>query len=314
MKTSRHKRRVATTAAAALALALAFVCPMSAQIRGLYGPGFSAINSGILPDPGLSYEAMLQLYNFNELKDGSGHQLPVNGLASSAIAAHNNFEYVTNVHLLGGTLAFIMDIPITSNSMSTLRIGEVSGSAGLADTFFAPLVIGWKFSWVDIQAGYSFIAGTGRYTPGADNNLGAGYWANMPLVMETFYLTKNKALSLSSFQSYEFHTTQSGTGLHPGQNFNLDWSLVYTVPLTEDKHILMQFGPTGYEQIQTTNNTGNVNPVQARAKYSVNSIGGTAYVLLPRRKFSLGVKYYQEFDNKSTVQGHSVQIFSGLTF
>ena len=39
-----------------------------AQIRGLYPPGMNATNSGVLPDAGLTYQNLFQLYTFDELK------------------------------------------------------------------------------------------------------------------------------------------------------------------------------------------------------------------------------------------------------
>ena len=47
---------------------------------------------------------------------------------------------------------------------------------------------------------------------------------------QTFYLNSNKRLVLSAFQMYEFHTTQEGTGIHPGETFDLDYSLMGSLP------------------------------------------------------------------------------------
>ena len=37
-------------------------------------------------------------------------------------------------------------------------------------------------------------------------------------------------------------------------------------------------------------------------------------VLLPARQFSLGLKYFKEFSNRSTFQGYTLQITSAVTF
>ena len=58
---------------------------------------------------------------------------------------------------------------------------------------------------------------------------------------QTFYLTGNKLLSLSAFQLYEFHTEQEGTGVHPGETFNLDYSLMYS--LARDPALPTPSGP-----------------------------------------------------------------------
>jgi hypothetical protein len=131
---------------------------------------------------------------------------------------------------------------------------------------------------------------------------------------ETVYLAKNKATSLSAYQFYEFHTTQSGTNVHPGQTFNLDYSLAQILPLKKDKTILLQLALVGYGSWQTTNNSGpGVNPADP-GHYKVNSLGGAGNVILPTRKVSVGFKYFKEFSNSSTVQGSSLQIYGAITF
>ena len=62
--------------------------------------------------------------------------------------------------------------------------------------------------------------------PGQSNNVGSGYWTHAMSSGQTFYLIRNGLLTLSTFEMYEFHTTQEATGVHPGQNLDLDYSLV----------------------------------------------------------------------------------------
>jgi len=129
---------------------------------------------------------------------------------------------------------------------------------------------------------------------------------------ETVYLTKNKWTSVSAYQLYEFHTIQRGTNIHPGQTFNLDYSLMQILPLPKD--ILLQFGLVGYGQWQTSNHRGpGVNPANP-AHYRVNAIGGAANVIIPAKKASVGFKLFKEFSNSSTVQGYSLQILGSITF
>jgi acyl dehydratase len=59
----------------------------------------------------------------------------------------------------------------------------------------------------------------------------AGYWTSALSSGQTIYLTGNKATALSAFEMYEFHGTQQGTMVHPGQTINLDYSLTQTFPL-----------------------------------------------------------------------------------
>src|SRR5207245_4134059 len=102
--------------------------------------------------------------------------------------------------------------------------------------------LGWHCQRVDIQRADGFFAPTGRFTAGASTNTGTGHWTNSPTAGETFYLTKNKWTSFSAYQLYEFHTTQQGTNIHPGQTLNLDSSLLQLLPLQKDKHTTLHCG------------------------------------------------------------------------
>ena len=81
---------------------------------------------------------------------------------------------------------------------------------------------------------------------------------------------------------YEFHTTQEGTQIHPGQNFDLDYSLTRVFPLSEGMRL--QLGLVGYGQWQTTDKSGPItSPEQAVAHYGVNALGFAANMMLPDR-------------------------------
>ena len=111
---------------------------------------------------------------------------------------------------------------------------------------------------------------------------------------------------------YEIHTEQKTTGVHPGQTFNLDYSLMRVLPFGDKPWL--QVGVVGYNQRQTTARGGpGITTEQAAARYKVNSLGVASSVNLPRR-INVGFKYFQEFSNRSTFQGHSIQISGAIKF
>jgi hypothetical protein len=159
---------------------------------------------------------------------------------------------------------------------------------------------------------YGFLAPTGRFSAGANNNVGSGYWTHALSAGQTFYLTGNKLLSLSAFQMYEFHTVQEGTGVHPGETFDLDYSLLYS--LIRTRRFQLQAGPAGYEQRQTTAKTGSgISPAASEDRYAVNGLGFAVFGVLPKRT-SVGLKYFREFANRSTFQGYSLQVVASIGF
>ena len=194
-------------------------------------------------------------------------------------------------------------------------MGSLRSGAGLTDIYIQPLALGWNLKRTDIKIAYGFIAPTGRFSGGASDDAGSGYWGHDISSGQTVYLTKNKATSFSAYELYEFHGTQRDTQVHPGQTFNLDYSLMQIVPLQKNQHTLLQFGLVGYGQYQTTDKSGpTITPDQASAHYRVNAMGGAVNFILPVRKAAVFFKALKEFDNRSTVEGYSIQIGGSVTF
>ena len=288
--------------------------PLQAQIRGVYPLGMSATNSGVTPDSGFTYSNSFLSYFRDELRGPNGEVLGIG--RNSVLMDMNSLVWVKKkgVKVLRGALfSASATLPIANNSLTSDVEGALSGGGGLADSYYQPLILGWRTKRAEIRAVYGFLAPTGRFKAGANNNVGSGYWTNCVSAGETFYLTSSKTTAISAFEMYEFHGTQQGTNIHPGQTFDLDYSVTQTFPLEQD--LRLQLGLAGYGQWQTTDKNGPiVTPAQAAAHYRVNALGFAANVILPVRKASLGVKYFREFLTRSTFQGYSLQISGAITF
>jgi hypothetical protein len=311
-KSGSANRNLIATIVVVVAICVLAV-PGQAQVRGVYPAGMSATNSGVTPEAGFTYANVFILYARDELRGPTGEIFATG--QNSVIMDMNSFVFVSEkkIRKLGGAVfSCSATLPIANNSLTSDVEGALSGGGGFADSFYQPFILGWRTKRADIRAAYGFLAPTGRYGASANNNVGSGYWTQAASAGETFYLTKNKATAVSAFQMYEFHTTQQGTNIHPGQNFDLDYSLTQAFALRED--FRLQLGLVGYGQWQTTDKSGpTITPAQAAALYKVNALGFSANVILPARKVSLGVKYFHEFANRSTFQGYSLQISGSIT-
>ncbi len=143
-------------------------------------------------------------------------------------------------------------------------------------------------------------------------NVGNGYWTPVIASGQTFYLSADRATTLSLFEMYEFHGPQSGTHIRPGETFDLDYSLMRAVTFPDSR---LQLGVVGYSAWQTTAKTGpNITPAQEAQRYRVNALGVGCTYALPARRVSLGLKYFDEFSNRWTYQGYSIQISAGIGF
>src|SRR5215472_15359196 len=288
--------------------------PLVAQIRGVYPLGMSATNSGVTPEPGISYVNQFLFYSRDEAKGPNGEVLATG--QNSVMMDMNSLVWVSKgkIDFLGGPLfSMSATIPIANNSLTSDVNGGISGGGGLADSYYQPFILGWRKKRSDIRAVYGFLAPTGKFELGANNNVGSGYWTHAFSSGQTFYLNADRTTAISTFQMYETHTTQQSTQIHPGDTLNLDYSLTRVLSL--QRELKLQLGLVGYEQWQLTDKTGpDVTALQSSAHYRVNAVGFASTLILPARKANVGVKYFKEFEDRSTFQGYSFQITGSIKF
>ena len=291
-----------------------FLLPTNAQVRGVYPVGMNATNSGVTPEAGITYSNLFVFFSRDEEKGPQG-EIVATG-QNSILMDMNSFVWVSKkeIGFLGGAVfSASATLPIANNSLTSDINGAISGGGGFADSYYQPLILGWRKKRVAIRAIYGFLAPTGRFSAGANTNVGSGYWTSVVASGQTIYLDSSKATAFSAFQMYEFHGTQEGTMVHPGQTFNLDYSLTRTFPLKSN--LRLQVGLAGYGQWQTTDKSGpSITPEQADARYKVNALGFAANAVLPEQKVSVGIKYFHEFECRSTYQGYTLQISAAVTF
>lgn len=311
---------------AALICILSFsVNPARAQQKGQYIPGQYGLNAGVLPDPGFSYANMTINYSADTLKNGNGTTVPLTG-SYDIWAVENIFFYVPNFKFLGAKLAFYVVAPTLANGSLTLgsinfpNLATNGGGEGIADTWVQPVTLGWNLKRADVYVGYAFMAPTGRYSAGASDNIGSGYWGNHFTTGSTFYLTKNKGTSANLFTDWEFHgskTTSAGTKATPGQTFTMEWGLGQVLPLKKDFSRLLQLGLIGYDQWQVSDNGGLVTPrvsASALPYYSVHAIGFQTNFILPAKALNFFFKFEDEYRALARPEGRTIVLGGTYTF
>jgi hypothetical protein len=270
----------------------------------------SATNSGVTPESGFSYSNLLAIYSRDRFVGPDGELLATG--AQSVVMDLNSFVWVSRRRIAGAIFSMSATLPVANNSLTSDVTGPISGGAGFADSYYQPFILGWNTERADVRAVYGFLAPTGKFKVGANDNVGSGYWTHALSSGQTFYLTKNRATSVSAFQMYEIHTTQQETQIHPGQTLNLDYSAMHAFAVS--RALRLQVGLAGYHQWQITDKTGPaITPEQANAHYKVNALGVASNVNITSR-VNAGFKYFREFANRSTFQGHSIQFSGSISF
>jgi len=284
-----------------------------AQSRGVYPLGMTAVGSGVTPDSGFSYANQLLFYSRDESKADDGSTLPVSG-QNAVVMDMNSFIWVSRRTVLGGArYSAVATLPLAKNQLVSDIHGQLSGGGGFADSYYLPLILGWNKDVLSVRALAGFLAPTGRFTDGASDNVGSGYWTPTLSSGQTVQLTRGKTLTLSAFELYEWHSAQQGTSTKPGDTLNLDYSLVRTFPF--EKGPRLQVGLAGYEQRQTSAKTGPaIAAEQSRERYAINALGFVSNVVLPNQRLNVGVRFFKEFANRASYQGYSVQLSGSVSF
>ena len=193
--------------------------PLRGQQKPQWMPGQIGLNAGILPSPGFSYVNISIDYYSSAFNGPNGSAIPVTG-SYNVWAVENLFYYIRDLNVLHGNIGmFLMLTPATGSLDADLatqnpgipNLNAVAGGGGLADLFVEPIAIGWHLKRADIQLGEAMMLPTGRYTPGATNNVGTGYFGNHLVSGSTVYITKNKGTSANLFTDWEVHGARQGT-------------------------------------------------------------------------------------------------------
>ena len=226
-----------------------------AQNRGVYPLGMSPLNWGLMPAPGSTYTNQVLTYARDEAKGDDGASLPVTG-SNTVILDMNTFASVSTGTILGGArYSASATLPFARNDLTSNLNGNRNGGAGSGDSYYPPLILGWKRDPDAVRVLCGFLAPTGRFVAGGTDNVGSGYWTLAPSSGQTFYLTRSQSLAASAYEWYEIHSRQEGTRTHPGDTFNPDYSLMRFFPVSR-RHLQIGMGVAAYGARQTTAKTG----------------------------------------------------------
>jgi len=289
-------------------------------------PGQSGLNAGVVPAPGITYVNITINYNADAFNGPAGNPIPVTG-KYNVWAVENIFMFVPGQKFLHADLAGMVIFPTPATGSLDADISNpnfpdlsaAAGGGGLADLFVQPIGLGWHFKRADIQISDGVFIPTGRYSPGASNNVGMGYFGNHLMSGWTAYLTKNKGTSANIFTDWEVHGSRAGTNgtsKTPGQAFTDEWGLGQVLPLKKNLTQLLQVGAIGYDQWQVTANGGTyalgplILPASNIPAYSVHAVGGQLNYIAPLKNLVLTFKYEHEYRAFAHTVGNTL-VFGG---
>jgi hypothetical protein len=323
---SRHIRLVGLVLTLCL---LNYTPSSSAQQKPQWLPGQIGLNAGLMPSPGFTYINIAVDYSAGRFNGPNGNSISANLITGNYTvwADENVFYYIPDVDILGGNLGFMLIITpvngyLTADVLPNLTsLTATPGGSGLTDTWVQPFGLGWHLKRADVLVAEAVVAPTGRYNPGASDNLGSGYFGNHVQTGTTVYITKNKGTSANLFTDWEVHGARqgiNGADKTPGQAFTDEWGLGQVLPLKKDLSQLLQVGGVGYDQWQVTKDSGTIGipgtslttSANFIPTYSVHAAGVQLNYVMPAKEISAFFKYYHEYRAYSHFQGNTI-VFGG---
>ena len=210
-------------------LTLLAAVPAQAQLNGSHSLGDFGVNSGSQPQPGF-YAALFYLgYDTDTIKNADGEtiRLAPNSPGSLGLNAFAPMAwYVSKAKFLGANVGVLVVVPWANASLEAPAFQlENTIDTGIADMLVRPLDLGWHSKRADVAAGLQIYVPTGRYTPGADDNLGKGMWTYEPFVGTTVYLDEKRTLSLATTAYWEIHGSKEDSDVKVGQILTLQGGL-----------------------------------------------------------------------------------------
>lgn len=273
--------------------ALAVALPAAHGTEGggsSYPMGAENYLTGAMPPPGWYGQVFAESYRADRLLDNQGHKA-VNDFHLSADVIAPRLIWVTNQKLLGGDLAFHVNVPLVDLKVDVN--GQHQRKTGMGDIIFGP-ALGYHYS-EKFHAIYALdiFAPTGRYDRGDLANLGRNYWDFEPIA--AFSYVDPAGINADIKMMYDFNQRNRDTDYRSGQEAHADYSLGWGFGNG------WVVGVGGYVYRQTTDDRQNGDRVEDNK--------GRAFAIGPSIKYSsasgwfVTAKWQQESDVRNRPEG-----------
>ena len=103
---------------------------------------------------------------------------------------------------------------------------EIEGNvSGFSDLLVSPVGLSWAVGRFNLSVYYSFIAPTGRYEAGADDNIGLGFWTHQFQGFGYFFPVADQSTAIMAGLTYELNTEIKDVAVNPGNRLSLEWGV-----------------------------------------------------------------------------------------
>ena len=270
-------------------------------LPGHYPPGQSGIRGAASPAPGWGITNFSRFFTNLEVKDAQG--AAVESVQEMRYANITMVTWVTGARVLGMNYGTMIGIPFATGNLNPSSEEVESSSFGLGDILVTPSLYA-RGSSFDYQFQFTVWTASGRYSPGAPDNRGTGFWALLYSLGGSWYPGADRAdWSLSAIARYEQNFEQAESGIHPGDDLVVDWGVGKGFRVGERP---LELGASGFATWQLTEQSGSP-PGTDTSLYRYFGAGPEGNYS-PWERWTFRVRAHWEFEGRNTVQGNNLWI------
>jgi hypothetical protein len=303
---------------------VALLVPRAASaIIGHFTAGVPNARDFFLPPEGLYYAQYNYFYLTDSFRDRNGNAvdrlivpprlrpprtLPLD-VSLNQVAISPAILWAPHFTLLGARYGAYM-VLTGANANVSAAVEQIDKGTqfetgwGFADIFVQPLWLQWNLWRLDMAFGYGFYAPTGRFSAGAKDNIGFGFWTQQMQLAAALNFDDARTCSLILTQTWEVNSKVQDTDLRPGSRGSLNWAL--------DKIWLdgmLETAILGYGEWQLDTDKGADQPALLAGVLDQVYAAGFQ---LGSPKYGVSVKYLHEFEARQRFQGQVVTMTFGL--
>ena len=212
------------------------------------------------------------------------------------------------------------------SSLEGRGVNASTSSFGVGDLFVQPIWLGYTIKHWDFSLGYGFYAPVGRYntvtlklpivgpvTTTSPDNIGEGFWTHQIQGAMAWYPWADQRMAVTAALTYEINSSKEGIDMTPGQHLTLNWGISEYLPLTKSQKLLLEIGPAGYDDWQTTDDSGKaaINPT---VHQQVHGAGGQVGLVYVPWSAALEFHAFEEFSATARLQGTAYGITAYIKF
>jgi len=297
--------RVAAPAAVVLASSMGAMAQTQTPIHGHYPPGQTGLRGAAFPAVGWSFTDFNRLFSNLDVKDQSGNT--AQHVGEARYANISLITWTTTQKILGMNYGAVVGIPFATGNLNPGSDDVAQSGFDLGDIVITPFALSGKASSFDYQIQFAVWTPSGRFSPGASNNRGSGFWSLVYTLGGVWYPGGDRrGWSLSAVARIEQNFEQESTGITPGDDLDIDWGIGRVVRLGT---YAFEAGVSGFATWQISKQSGGQNP----GSYRYYGIGPEVSAAFTDR-WNVRLRAQWEFGAQNAVQGNNIWFIGNYQF